>query len=282
MKKQLIIALSLLFYSAIQAQENGHYFSLNAGGGFNNLSYQLKNGSEKGGFGSSVNAGYSYFVTEHWGLNTGIGLQSFRPEATISYQTANSMTDTDGEVFEYRTNYNNWKEQQQLLFLNIPIGIQYRFGYSEKLRFLASAGMKISLPVKTTYKTTGGEIVTTGYYSQYDVVLKDLPQHGLSTIADQYTGDVTIKPSCSGYVELGALYGLSSSLDLYVGGYFDYGLNNVIKGTSNVVYQPDGIYNGILASTQTDKARTVSLGLKVGVQWHFKRKAFPDPANWNK
>jgi len=280
MKKQLIIGLSLLFCSAIQAQENGHYFSLSAGGGFNNLSYDLKNGSEKGGLGSSVDAGYSYFFNEHWGLNTGIGLQSFRPEATLNYQTSTPLTDTDGEAYEYRTNYNNWKEKQQLLFLDIPIGIKYRFGFSEKIRFLASAGMKILIPVKTTYKTTGGEIVTTGYYSQYEVVLKDLPQHGFSTITDQYSGDVSIKPSYSGYAELGALYALSSRLDLYVGGYVDYGLNNVKKGSNSAVYQPDGIYDGILSSTQSDKARIVSLGLKLGVQWHFTRKAFEDPASW--
>ena len=281
MKKQLIIGLSLLFSSAIQAQEKGHYFSLNAGGGFHNLSYQLKNGSEKGGLGSSVDAGYSYFFNEHWGLNTGIGLQSYRPKATLNYQSSTPLTDTDGEAYEYRTNYNNWKEKQQLLFLDIPIGIKYRFGFSEKIRFLASAGMKVLIPLKTTYKTIGGEIVTTGYYSQYNVVLKDLPQHGFSTITDQYSGDVSIKPSYSGYAEFGALYGLSSRLDLYVGGYVDYGLSNVMKGSNGTVYQYDGVYSGILSATETDRARTVSLGLKVGMQWYFGRKAFADPASWN-
>lgn len=281
MKKQLIIGLSLLFCSVIQAQENGHYFSLNAGGGFHNLSYKLKNGSEKGSLGGCIDAGYSYFVNEQWGFHTGIGLQSYSPEATISYETETPSIDTDGESYEFQTYYKSWKEKQQLLFIDIPIGVQYRFGFSEKIRFLSSAGMKILIPVNTTYKTTGGEIVTTGYYSQYNVVLKDLPQHGFSTITDQFCGDISMKPSLSGYVEFGALYGLSSALDLYVGGYADYGLNNLAKSKNDAIYQTDGVYNGILSSNQMDKAKVMSLGFKVGIQWHFGGKTFPDPASWN-
>lgn len=280
MKKQLIIGLSLLFCTYLQAQDNDQYFYINAGGGFHNLSYKLQNGTEKGGFGTSVNAGYSYFLNEHWGLQTGIGLKSVRPEATLNFMTGNPSTDTDGEDYEFRTYYNNWKEKENLLFLDIPLGLNYRQELSEKFHLLATAGLKIFVPLKTTYKTTGGEIVTSGYYSQYNVELKDLPRHGFNTITGQLTGDVSIKPSYSGFAELGALYSLSPGFDLYVGGYVDYGLNNVAKNSDKFVYQQDGVYNGVLASNELDEARTVFLGLKVGLQWHFrKRKVFEEIAS---
>jgi len=277
MKKPLIIGLLLLLYVNIQAQEASHYLYLNTGGGFHNLSYHLQNGNEKGSFGYSFNAGYGYFFNEHWGVQAGLGLQTFKPTATLTYQTGTPSTDTDGTTYEYRTYYNNWQEQQRLLFLDIPLAAQYRQKLNEKFQLLAAAGLKISIPVKTTYKTTGGEINTTGFYSQWNVELKDMPQHDFNNITDQQTGNVSIKTSYSGFADLGALYGLSPRLDLYAGGYVNYGLNNVLKSDNKLVYQQGNVYNGVLASNQTDNARTVSLGIKVGVMWHFgNKKKVPD------
>lgn len=279
MKKPLIIGLSLLLYTNIQAQETGHHLYLNTGGGLHNLSYDLKNGNEKGSCGYSFNAGYGYFFNEHWGVQAGLGLQSFKPTATLNYQTGLPSTDADGTAYEYRTFYNSWKEQQRLLFLDIPLGVQYRYKLNEKFRLLASAGLKISVPIKTTYKSTGGEIITTGFYSQWNVELKEMPQHGFNNITDQLKGDVSLKTSYSGFADLGALYGLAPRLDLYAGGSISYGLNNMLKSDKKLVYQQDGVYNGVLASDQTDKARTVSLGLKVGVLWRFGyKKAIVEPA----
>jgi len=279
MKKQLIIALSLLFCANTQAQETGHTLFFNAGAGMHHLSYDLLNGTQKGGAGYSFNAGYSYFFNQRWGIQTGIGLQSFRSTATLNYTTGVPSVDTDGAAYEYRTYYNNWKEKQQLVFFDIPLGVQYRRDFKEKIQLLATVGLKLSLPVKKTYKTTGGELVTSGVYSQWNVELKDMPQHGFNTITEQLTGNVSIKPSYSGFAELGALYGLSPKLDLYAGGYVNLGLNNVLKSDNKLVYQQDGVYNGVLASNQTDKARIISMGLKVGVRWHFgNKKAAIEPS----
>jgi hypothetical protein len=164
------------------------------------------------------------------------------------------------------------KEKQQLLFLEVPLGLNYQHGLTEKVRILATLGVKISVPLQPTYKTTGGEIVTTGYYDQWNVELSDLPQYGFNTITEQLKGDVSVKSSYSGFADLGAVYGLSSKVDLYAGGYVNYGLNNVAKSTSKSLYQKDGVYNGVLGCNQTDNAKTVSVGLKFGVIWHFGNK----------
>lgn len=272
MNKQLILGLVLLFSSAAYAQEDGHYFYLNAGGGFHNLSYDLNNGSEKGMAGYSFNGGYSYYFNSRWGLQTGLGLRTFRPQSTLNYNTVNPLVDEDGENYDFRTNYSNWKEKQQLLFLDIPLGLQYRFGSNEKLRFQAGAGIKVSFPVSTKYQTNGGTIVTSGYYSQWNVELKDLPRHGFTTITDLPKGDVSLKPSYGGFAELGTLYRLTNRLDLYFGGYLDYGINKVSKSSDKPLYQPEGVYNGVLASNQVNGAKLISFGLKLGVQWHYKSR----------
>ncbi len=269
MKKQLIIAFSMLLCSNLIAQEVGHYLYLNAGGGVHNLSSSPKDGSQKGGLGLTLDAGYGYFFNKHWGFQGGIGLQSFEPSATLNYTTEAPSVDTDGAPYLYRTFYNNWREKQQLLFLDIPLGFKFRLLLFKKINFLATAGMKMSIPLTATYKTTGGAIKTTGYYSQFNVVLEEMPRHGFDNLTDQMTGNVSIKSAFGAFADLGASYGLSEGIDLYAGGYFVQGLNNVTKSSGKLVYQQDGQYNGVMDSNQIDKANTTAVGLKVGLVWRF-------------
>ena len=272
MKKQLIILLTLFLCSNLKAQEEGQYLYANVGGGFHNLSYGLKNGNEQGRSGCSFLAGYGFNFNKHWGLKTGIGLQSFNAVATLNYLTVAPSVDADGTAYDYKTNYLNWKEKQQLLFIDLPLGLQYRFHLKDNIQILATAGMKVSIPLKTTYRSIGGEISTKGFYSQYNVELQDLPRHGFNNITDRLTGSVSVRSSYSAFADLGAEYALLDQLSLYAGGYVDYGLNNVAKSAGKLVYQQDGVYNGVMASDQTNSARTIALGLKAGIVWHFGNK----------
>ena len=126
--------------------------------------------------------------------------------------------------------------------------------------------------MKATFESTGGEIVTSGFYKQWNIELKDMPRHGFDSMTDKKSGDIAIKCAYSGFADLGVRYGLSKQLDLYAGLYADYGLNNVLKNNGKSVYQEGGIYNGVLASDQTETAKVVAFGLKVGVVWHLGHK----------
>lgn len=272
MKKQIIIGLSLLTLGMAQAQEAGQYLHFNVGGGLHNLSYQLQDGTQKGKPGFTVNAAYSYFFTPHWGVQSGLGLQSFSALSTLNLLTKANDIDTQNDAYELRTNYTNWKEKQQTLFLDIPLSVQYRHSFNEKYGLLASAGAKIAMPLSTGYKTTGGSITTTGYYDQWNIELSDLPQHYFTTTTDCYKGNYSLKTSYMALADVGALYKLSEKTDLYVGGYVNYGLNNVLKPDTKLIYQKEGVYNGILASNQTDKVTPISFGLKVGLYWRIAKK----------
>ena len=268
MKRQIIIGLILLIWITMQAQKKNGYLSITAGGGLHGLSYNLHDGSQKGQFGYTLNVGYSYFFTHNWGLQSGIGLQSFNAESTLNYLSSVADVDSDGDSFVFRTNYKNWKEKQEALFFNIPLALQYRRSIGKKFGLLGSAGVQISIPINTSYINTGGEIVSTGYYSQWNVELKHMPQHGFSTNTIDYKGKLSLNPSYMGIVDLGSIYTLSSIVDLYVGGYINYGLNNVIQVSNKEIFQPNGVYNGVLESTQTSKVNLVAIGIKVGI--YFK------------
>src|ERR1035437_1486709 len=272
MKKQIILVFAILIYGAIQAQETGNYLNFNVGGGIHNLSYSLRNGTEKGQFGYTINAGYSYFFTPQWGLHTGLGLQSFQSLSTLNYLSSTPDIDSQGESFTLKANYKNWQERQTALFVDIPLTVQFKLPIAQRFGLLASAGGKISVPFNTSYKSVGGEIVTTGFYKQYNAELSEMPQHGFSTYTNSFTGNLSLKTSCMAIADLGGLYKLTDKTDLYIGGYINYGLNNILNAENKLIYQYnglDGVYNGLLASTQTNNINPISFGLKVGVYWHL-------------
>jgi outer membrane protein OmpA-like peptidoglycan-associated protein len=269
MKKQIILVFAILIYGALQAQETGNYLDFNVGGGIHNLSYSLLNGAEKGQFGYTINAGYSYFFTPQWGLHTGLGFQSFQSLSTLNYLSSTPDIDSQGQSFTFKANYMNWQERQTALFVDIPLTVQFKLPIAQKFGLLASAGGKISVPFNTGYNSVGGEIVTTGFYKQYNVELSGMPQHGFSTYTNNFTGNLSLKTSCMAIADLGGLYKLTDKTDLYVGGYINYGLNNIYNAQNKLIYQYNGVYNGLLASTQTNNINPISFGLKVGVYWHL-------------
>jgi OmpA-OmpF porin, OOP family len=271
MKKQLTLALSFLFFNMLQAQEKQHYLHITVGGGLHNLSYDLQNGTQSGRFGNTINAGYNYFFTQHWGIQSGLGLQWFNARSTVNYLSAIPQVDIDGESFEFRAVYNNWREKQQALFMDVPLTMQYRHALSNKISLQGSAGGKISIPISSSYETTGGSITTTGYYSRLNAELSNLPEFGFTTTTDSYSGKLSLRPSYMAIADIGGLYALSPKIDLYLGAYFNYGLNNALKAKSVEIYQLDGVYNGVLASTQTTKVNPVAVGIKVGIYFRINK-----------
>ena len=269
MKKQIIIGLSLLTFGILQAQKNEQYLHFNVGGGLNNLAYQLSDGVQKGQTGYTINAAYSYFFTPEWGIQTGIGVQSFGALSTTNFLTNETKIDQDGDSYELRTSYGKWQENQNALFFEIPVLAQLKYTLSQKFRLLVSAGFKVGIPISTSYKTTGGMIEATGYYSLWNIELSDLPQYGFSTISTPFQGNYSLKTTRMAVADLGTLYKLSEKADLYIGAYFNYGLTNVLNPDSKLIYQQDGKYNGILASNQTSIVKPISLGLKVGIYWQL-------------
>jgi outer membrane protein OmpA-like peptidoglycan-associated protein len=169
----------------------------------------------------------------------------------------------------FKVNYKNWQEKQHAVFLDIPLTVQYKLPVSNKIGLLASVGANVSFPVTSSYEAAGGQFVTTGFYSQYNVELSDMQQHGFSTIDNTLKGNVALKPAFMAIADLGGLYKLTDKLDLFAGAYINYGLNNILKADTKLIYQPDAVYNGILASTQTKSVTPISIGLKVGIYFHL-------------
>jgi len=272
MKKTIIIGLSLIACIFAQAQEPAQYIHFNIGGGAHNLSYNMPNGTQTGKAGFTLNGAYSYFFTPNWGVQAGLGIQSFGATSKLNYFTAAPDIDSDGDAFEFRTQYTNWEEKQNVLFIEIPLAAQYRYAINDKFGLIGSLGAKMSLPVYSKYKTFAGQIRTTGYYEQWNVELSDLPEEGYQTYTNSFSDKLSLKPAFMGLVDLGGLYRLTHNMELYVGGYLNYGLNSVNKPDTKLILQRDGVYNGIFASNQVTAIKPVSFGLKVGLYFQLGKQ----------
>jgi hypothetical protein len=272
MKKQIIILLSLFIITLIQAQETGNYLHFNIGSGQHNLSYTLKDGAQQAQGGYTANLAFSHFFTSSIGFQTGIGFQTFNALSTLSLIESTPAVDSDGDIYVFKSNFKNWQESQQVLFVDIPLTAQFKHKFNDKIGLMATAGAKISIPVNATYKTTGGEIVTSGYYPQYNIELTDLPQHGFTTITQSYTGKYSFNPAFMAIAELGGTYKITEKIDLYAGAYFNYGLNNVLKPDAKMLYLLDGTYNGVLGTYQTTSVKPFSIGVKLGLYLKLGKK----------
>jgi len=270
MKKQIIIGVSLLVFGTLKAQYTKQYVHFDVGGGLHNLEYNLQNGTQKGQLGYTADVAYSYFFKPSWGIKTGIGVQAYGAQSTLNFLSATPAVDTDGDTYEFRTNYKNWQEEQHALFVEVPLELQFRHFFSKKVGLLASVGAKVSIPVLASYKTSGGSMVTTGYYSKWNVELYKMPQHGFTTLTNAYSGNLSLKTAYSGIADLGCLYTLSKEMSLYMGAYVNYGLNNILTPDTKQIYQADGVYNGVFASNQLTKLNPFAVGVKVGVCWKLK------------
>lgn len=277
MKNNIIFCLILLISGVIHSQENSHYLKLDLGGGQHGINYSPKNGEVKPGTGFTGNIAYNYFFAPNWGFGTGLGVQSYKSTATLNFMSSTPSIDTDGDSYDYRVYYSNWQESQKTLLLDLPLALNYRHQFGEKLGMLVSGGPKISLPLRSVFETVGGEITTTGYYPQWDIELNGMPQHGFDTYKEFQTGDIKSKVNLSVFADLGALYKISEKMDLYIGAYANYGLTDLSSASKRDVYQVnENTYNGVLASNQISKANLLSVGIKVGINLNLSKTKAPD------
>ncbi len=247
--------------------------SVYAGGGLSGLNYTPDIGSRSLGFGGLFGFGYTYFISGRWGLVTGVEAALYRAEYSIdkdysgSYQAVSGTSQQSGDDFTFSYAYVGYKEKQSALFLQIPVMLQYQTG-----RFYAAAGVKVGFPINTACNISAASLATQGYFPAENQTYKTLPDRGMGTYEGfSNDGDFEAGINCSAAVEAGMQWFLGQRTNLYVGAYFDYGLNNIGKsGTGRPVeYTAQAAdkleFNGIVNTI--DKINTMAVGIKVKITY---------------
>jgi hypothetical protein len=268
-----------------------HEFSGYVGGGLSALCYQLSSGDRSGGFGGEFGAGYTYLnfrnqavetgttvLQQWWGIHAGIGFGFYNAKAklnNVEAVTAN-LIDDEGDRFDLYSTLSGYNETQRTMFLNIPVMGQYNID-----QFYVMGGIKTSIPLNGKYKSKG-TLTNEGYYHEWEVLTKVPEFRGFGNFNRSYSGDIDLGVSVALALEAGMHWSLSDNLVLYGGAYFDYGLNNVAKGSKSKFINPDvfttgnaenftaksvlsSYAEGVKSTPFTDKVNTMAVGIKVRV-----------------
>lgn len=265
----MVCCMGTLLLLNLRAQERGHYLFLETGMGPTAIECHLKNGNQIKDVGYQLTVGYGYFFHPNWGVETGLGIQTFRSQIVLSSMSGYSSVDKSGIAYEYRNYFNGWQEKQNFTLLSIPVGLRGVFPVFDHLGLTASGGVKLLMPVSSTYAYSDGSITTTGYYSATNVEFMNQPQNGFTTINQVPSGKIHLGLSYAGYADIGIACQLTPIISMYVSTYIDYGPSNWITPTTKPVYQSNGKYNDIMHSDRIKDSHFFNYGLKFGLSWYL-------------
>ncbi|MDR0516533.1 MAG: outer membrane beta-barrel protein [Fibromonadaceae bacterium] len=235
MKK--IILLSLLLFCSIYAQDR-HEVSLYLGGGYSALRYDPAKGSQSSWLDGQFGFGYAFFFGKNVGLATGLELAFYNAEFKLKeLEIASMAKDTDGDDFKFTSTVNNYKEEQNMAALQIPLMLQLQTG-SKNTRHFVMAGIKFAIPVSGDF-VGKGDLKNEGCYRDHrgcffqDQEGKNVPafeKQGFGEFkGERIEGKEKFEPSFLASMEMGLKFRLQDGMSLYTGAYFDYGLNNILK-----------------------------------------------------
>lgn len=250
---------------------------------------------------------YSYFMDVHWGVSTGVGISHYGAKGKLSgsmaddkYYELGKLVDNDIEGrprnFEMRARLKNLEEKQTAYFIEVPImGVyQTRFGDSKRWGLHAGLGIKLQFPVNAKFKIQNGtnsQLNISGFYPDIPADKGSpgnppVPHHGFGTITNpneslDWNDNAKLKMGIAATADIGVMYQLSDGMDLMLGGYIDYGLNDLKKKANQGLLTPPSIYHpaadnfvgkgityhGMLNSNATDKIKLISFGGKISLRF---------------
>lgn len=214
--------------------ENYHFGFVYGVGAYTNLQIDMSGTNPTGNFGGSIGAGYEFRNNGFW-ISLGAGYHFHRSSITTDlYSDSRPGMDTQGKSVTFLYDVRNQKDKNEWGFVEVPLML----GYYVK-GFYVGTGAKVAFPMVTDIKSTG-KYEFSGKYSNYTeegheqtTIFRDMHEYG--TWDFESKNSVRLKPSVSLCIELG--YDVLSSVYsqgsmcyiLKIGGYFEYGLNSMVR-----------------------------------------------------
>jgi hypothetical protein len=260
-----------------------HEFSYHNGAGLSTLHYNSSVGKQTDGFGGFLGLKYSYHYYDHWAAVTGTDVSLLSSRMKIDPISEHySAIDPEGTRFDFRSKLENHEEVQTVIMLTIPLMMQYEI--IEKYGWYLAAGTKVCFPLKSTFRIQSANLTTSGYYAKEDWEYKDQYFVGFGYFSrEPEEGKLHFKPVVLAALETGLKMKIDDRFFLYVGVYFDYGLDNMLNSGRNkhlveynAAYPKILLTNSVLESSYTqddrthaitDKLSLMSVGAKLAVSF---------------
>lgn len=280
---KLILTSILILYTSLcfGRLHNKHEVFFSAGVGLHQLQYAVNAGNISSNPGGMVGLGYTYFITDSWGISTGIEGAYYNTMLKLDEFTSvtKDLNDGEGHIFDFHSTVKNYSETQKAYMLSIPLmGMYQTKGFN---KFYISAGVKFGIPFGS-YESDG-TYINKGYFPERDNWAIDQKFMGFGVFENEKNDDkLQYNLSLMLALELGAKWFTDSDWSVYTGIYGEYGVNPIINPNETkdfITYQSDikNIFtNGsALESTYTnndnqvikftEKVRPLSVGFRIRV-----------------
>jgi len=226
MKKIILIIFTAISCIGVPAQVS-HEVSIHGGGGLSTLYYKLPDGTRLAGGGGEFGIGYTCFFNKYIGVHLGADIAFYNAKAKLDglKVVSSNLTDNEGDIFDMHTTLSKYSETQKSMFLNIPI-----MAHIQTKRFYALGGVKMGIPLQCNHNASDVTIDNKGYYPEYNNWITDVEFQGYGTFSNINSSEkLPFKIAASLAFETGIKYNFGKNFALFVGIYFDYGLNNIVK-----------------------------------------------------
>lgn len=224
--------------------------------------------------GYSINAGVIYRLRNLLAVGFGLGVNSYNMSIanvntinrTIEGQIDNSDSGPEHSTYSARMEYLSIKQNTSLIYLNIPVFLEFGNTNYGKTAFYIKAGLNTSIPLSKSFSASG-EYTQSGWYPAFNVELPAIP--GLFAFdSELYTGNTFFELNpivLSAEIAAGVSFPLFGGLIISLGPVFNQSIIDIAKPTSNSNTDYWNDFNHLLELDA--KATKRFMGLEIRVQY---------------
>lgn len=291
------IGVILIAWMSLTASaQTGSFLEFSAGGGWSTLTYSLKNApstiqtSQSGSYGLHFHAGYGYLIVPSFGIGIGVDVSRFGAEANMSGEMRwKGVTDTDGEKYNHVAQLNRWHERQEIYYVEVPLTFYVFIPTSSELKVSLELGAKYAFPFRSD-DSYQANVTHFGEYPLWGLTLRDMPNHGFSTVDLTGKGRLEPKGQLMAFAKIGVSYPLAPNIYFFTNAYATYGLlktDRTQEGTAFGLRQdtqkaremhyfiPPAV-SVIQTNLPSGSFLPVSAGLEIGIRFFFPpKKKYP-------
>ena len=270
-----------------------HRYSFFLNGGYAGFNFRRSDAESEAKFGIGAGFRYSHFVSPNWGFRTGLGFNYSSSSASMGpFRDKFVKIDQEFDIVRYKFNFESVKENYDAYLLDIPVQLLYQWK-----RFVAGAGLKISMPIVVSYDQLMTGVNTSAYFPQYDTYIDDSWVMGCGNYGNIASDNkfVVAPVICLLSADLEYLIPLKRKYAIGVGAYVDYSISSVIfrksRLTNNVGDQEsmvsttnevpiEVVTNSLMSALKNNEADRVVPNIKylnVGIKVSFNINSYGPP-----
>jgi hypothetical protein len=254
------------FFAGFEAGVSNGSFILDGRGSMSEMMASMNNS-----FTGTFETGY--FFSGGFGLSTGFGIYSFNNTISLENYLNNYETrDSEDDTYDRRISGSGIIENQKISYFKIPLILNLRIPRKSLFGLYFGAGINLSVPLTKEYSSKG-LFTFTGYYPEFNVILKDLPEYGFISDAGLSTiGEIELRSFIvDATVSAGFQFLIANKVQLSLGAGYSRSLKDITEYSEEEPFQlASGTeeIRSMLGGSNSTLAE--SMGIRFSFRYFFK------------